>query len=205
MLQRSMLPANTTLDAVISPASFALVSKRAAELGLPAEPLKRFKPWALALMLASLEWQKAGFDGELGLDRYLYDQARTAGKRIQGLETAEFQISRFDDLPLDQQARLLAETLEDLDHEMANLTTLVDAWKAGDVSQVERLVLDDVKEEPWMYQRLLVERNRMWMPKIEQLFARPRPAFLAVGAAHLVGPDGLLALLQAKGYRVEQL
>ena len=97
MLARGMLPANTTLDAVISPATFALVATRAKELGLPVEPLKRFKPWSLALMLASLQWQKAGFDGELGLDRHFYDQARADGKRVQGLETVEFQISRLDE------------------------------------------------------------------------------------------------------------
>ena len=55
-----------------------------------------------------------------------------------------------------------------------------------------------------MYQRLLVERNRNWLPQIEALFARPRPAFVVVGAAHLVGPDGLIAMLKAKGARVDQ-
>jgi uncharacterized protein YbaP (TraB family) len=205
MLQRSMLPANTTLDAVISPATFALVAKRTKDIGLPIEPLKRFKPWSLALMLSSLEWQKAGFDAEIGLDRHFYDQARAEGKTIQGLETADFQISRFDELPFDQQERLLSETLNGVDTEMASLTTLVQAWKAGDVVAVEQIVLKDVKQDPMMYQRLLVERNRNWMPRLEALFARPKPAFVVVGAAHLVGPDGLVSLLKAKGYRVEQL
>jgi uncharacterized protein YbaP (TraB family) len=56
-----------------------------------------------------------------------------------------------------------------------------------------------------MYQRLLVERNKNWMPKIEALFTRRGRALVVVGAAHLVGPDGLLAMLKAKGYTVEQL
>jgi uncharacterized protein YbaP (TraB family) len=205
MLARSMLPANTSLDSVISPATFALVTKRAKDLGLPLEPLKRFKPWSLALMLSSLEWQKAGFDAELGIDRHFYDQARTEGKQTQGLETAEYQISRFDEIALDQQERLLAETLKDVDTEMSNLTTLVRAWKSGDAVAVEQIVLKDVKQDPLMYQRLLVERNRNWMPRLEALLTRPKPAFVVVGAAHLVGPDGLVALLKAKGYRVEQM
>jgi uncharacterized protein YbaP (TraB family) len=65
-------------------------------------------------------------------------------------------------------------------------------------------MLADVKQNPLMYERLLVERNRNWLPELEKLVARPRPAFVVVGAAHLVGPDGLIALLSAKGYRVEQ-
>jgi uncharacterized protein len=204
MLARSMLPANTALDSVVSPATFALVASRAQELGLPVEPLKRFKPWSLALMLSSLQWQKAGFDGELGLDRHFYDQARAEQKPIQGLETPEYQLSRLDGLTMEQQERLLGETLKDLDHELANLTMLVQAWKNGDVTQVETIVLADVKEEAVMYERLLVERNRNWMPEIEKLLSRPRPSFIVVGAAHLVGPDGLIAQLSAKGYRVEQ-
>ena len=155
-------------------------------------------------MIASLQWQKAGFDGELGLDRHFYDQARADGKRVQGLETAAFQISRLDEMTMEQQERLLSETLKDLDNELANLTTLVQAWKAGDAAEVERIVLADVKQNPLMYERLLVERNRNWLPELEKLVARPRPAFVVVGAAHLVGPDGLIALLSAKGYRVEQ-
>jgi uncharacterized protein YbaP (TraB family) len=204
MLARGMLPANTTLDAVVSPETFALVAERAKALGLPLEPLKRFKPWSLALMLPSLEWQKAGFDGELGLDRHFYDQAQMDRKPVQGLETAAFQIAQLDGIAMDQQEHLLAGTLKDLDNELANLSTLVQAWKSGDVESVERIVLADVRQEPLIYQRLLVDRNRTWLPEIEKLLTRPRPALVVVGAAHLVGPDGLIALLTARGYRLEQ-
>jgi uncharacterized protein YbaP (TraB family) len=85
------------------------------------------------------------------------------------------------------------------------VTALADAWKNGDAATVERIVLQDLRQEPRMYERLLVERNRTWLPLIEELFARPGRAFVVVGAAHLVGPDGLLALLKARGYAVEQL
>ena len=65
--------------------------------------------------------------------------------------------------------------------------------------------MEDLKEEPVIYERLLVERNRNWLPQIEALFARRTPALVVVGAAHLVGPDGLLKMLQGKGYAIEQL
>jgi uncharacterized protein YbaP (TraB family) len=155
-------------------------------------------------MLVQVEWQKTGFDPELGLDKHFYDQAKADGKRTEGLETAEYQISRLDGMSMEQQEHLLSESLKDLDAERANMTRLVDAWRAGDAPAVERIVLSELKQEPLLYQRLLVERNRNWIPKIEALFARPRPAFVVVGAAHLVGPDGLIALLRAKGYTVEQ-
>ena len=204
LLTRGMLPAGQSLEKVVSPATFAEVTRRVAGLGLPIEPLTRFKPWSLALTLAAMEWQKAGFDAELGLDKHFYDLARSGAKQVQGLETAEYQISRFDGLSMEQQERLLADTLKDADTEMANVRALAGAWKAGDAPTVERFVLEDLQQDPEMYQRLLVERNRNWMPKIEALFNRSGHAFIVVGAAHLVGPDGLIAMLRAKGYTVEQ-
>jgi uncharacterized protein len=204
-LARGMLPSTTPLDKVVSASTYALVAKRASDLGLPIEPFKLLKPWMVALMLVQVEWQKAGFDPELGLDKHFYDQAKTDGKQTQGLETAEYQISRLDGMPMDQQEHLLSESLRDLDAEQANMTKLIDAWRAGDAAGVERIVLAELKQEPLLYQRLLVERNRNWLPKIEALFARPKHGLVIVGAAHLVGPDGLIAMLRAKGYTVEQL
>ena len=66
-------------------------------------------------------------------------------------------------------------------------------------------MLKDLQQEPELYKRLLVERNNNWMPKLDALFSRKGRSLVVVGAAHLVGPDGLLALLKAKGYRVEQI
>ena len=205
ILMKGMLPAGQTLDKVVSPATFRLVSERVKSLGLPIEPLTRFKPWALALTLLGLEWQAAGLDADLGLDKHFYDQAVAAGKEVQGLETIEFQISRFDDMSMEEQDRMLASTLAELETEKASVTTLANAWKAGDAPTVERIVLQDLRKEPGMYQRLLVDRNKDWLPKIEALSSRKGRSFVVVGAAHLVGPDGLLAMLKAKGYTIEQL
>jgi uncharacterized protein YbaP (TraB family) len=205
ILSRGMLPANQSLDKVLSPATLALVQKAAGDLGGIGGPLMRFKPWMLAIALQGIELAKAGFDPELGLDKHFYDQAKEGGKAVQGLETAEFQISRFDTMTMEQQDRMLAETLKELATETATVGKLGDAWKTGDVAAVERIALEDLKSDPLMYQRLLVERNKNWMPKVEALFARPGHALVVVGAAHLVGPDGLIAMLRAKGYTVEQL
>ena len=205
ILTRGMLPSNQSLDKVLSPATMALVKKAVGDLGDAGGPLMRFKPWMLAITLQGMELLKAGFDPALGLDQHFYDQAKAAGKSVQGLETVEFQISRFDGMTLEQQDRMLAETLKELQTETATVGKLGDAWKAGDVPAIERIALADLKSDPLMYQRLLVERNKNWMPKIEALFTRRGRALVVVGAAHLVGPDGLLAMLKAKGYTVEQL
>jgi uncharacterized protein YbaP (TraB family) len=205
VLSRGMLPGGQSLDKVLSPATLALVQKTVGDLGAPAGPLMRFKPWMLAIALQGMELAKIGFNPALGLDQHFYDRAKAGGKGVQGLETVEFQISRFDDMTAEQQDRMLAETLKELATEAAAVGKLGDAWKVGDVAAIERIALADLKSDPLMYQRLLVERNKNWMPKIEALFARRGRALVVVGAAHLVGPDGLIAMLKAKGYTVEQL
>jgi uncharacterized protein YbaP (TraB family) len=182
----------------------ALVNKTVGELGVPVDALKLLKPWMAALMLDALEWQKAGFDPDLGLDKHFYDSAKADGRPVQGLETVEYQLSMFDGMSPDQQDHMLSDTIKELGTEQESVTTVANAWRAGDAPAVERVVLQDLKSDPMMYQRLLVDRNRNWMPKIEALFARPRPSLVVVGAAHLVGPDGLLQMLKAKGYAIEQ-
>ena len=205
LLSRGLLTAGQSLDKVVSPSTYALVTKRVNDLGMPIEPLKRFKPWLLAITLVEMEWRKAGFDASLGLDRHFYDRARAEGKMVQGLETVEYQVSLFDGMTMEEQDRMLAESLEDLEQARANVFTLTGAWKAGDAAAVERIVLDDLKDDPVMYERLLVGRNRNWLPRIDALFTRNGRTFVVVGAAHLVGPDGLLAMFKAKGYQVDQL
>jgi uncharacterized protein YbaP (TraB family) len=205
MLMEGMLPSGQTLDKVLSPSTFAAVSKRMDGLGLPVEPLKRLKPWLLAITLLGMEWQKAGFEAELGLDKHFYDRARAERKSVQGLETVAFQISRFDEMTNDEQERLLLETLKELDTQQADVAKLANAWKNGDAATVERIVLQDLKSEPRLYQRMLVDRNRDWLPKIEALLAKGSRPMVVVGAAHLVGADGLLAMLRARGFSVEQL
>lgn len=204
MLTRGMMPAGQTLDAVLSPATLTQVREKVAELGLPLAPLQLFKPWSLALTLQGLEWQKAGLDPELGLDKHFYDRARQAGKTVQGLETLDFQLAQFDGMSMLEQDRLLASTLKEMATTKASVETLAQAWKAGDAAAIEKLTLDDMKAEPVVYQRLLVDRNRTWLPKIEALFSRPTPSLVIVGAAHLVGSEGVLARLRAKGYTVVQ-
>jgi uncharacterized protein len=205
LLARGMLPNAQTLDAILSPATLALLNKHLPDLGPMSEAIKRLKPWLVALTIEAVEWTKAGFDPNLGLDKHFYDRAVAENKAVQGLETMAFQVGLFDDMPMDQQDKLLASTLKDIDTEQANMSKLIGAWRDGEAATVERLVLSDLKAEPAVYKRLLVDRNRTWIPKIEELFARNGHALVIVGAAHLVGPDGLLAQLRAKGYSVEQM
>lgn len=207
MFTRAILPPGQSLDTVLSAPTLALVNARLKQPGLPlpAELLKQLKPWMLAITLLESEWSKAGFDADLGLDKHFYDRAMKMGKQVKGLETAAYQISRLDELPMPLQDKFLASTLTDIDKELGSISSLVSAWKNGEVETLEKLTLEDMQDEPVIYERLLLERNRNWLPQIEALFARPTPTLIVVGAAHLIGPDGLLKMLQSRGYAIEQM
>ena len=204
LLTRGQLPSSDSLDKILSPSTMELLKKRLDTLGALSQPLMRLRPWLLALMIDSLEWQKQGFDPNFGLDKHFYDQAKEDNKAVKGLETVNDQISIFESMSAQQQDQLLAETLKDIETEQANLNKMIAAWRIGDAAAVEKIVLTDIQKESDLYQRLLVNRNKNWMPRIEELFARKGHALVVVGAAHLVGPDGLLAMLKAKGYTIEQ-
>jgi uncharacterized protein YbaP (TraB family) len=84
------------------------------------------------------------------------------------------------------------------------VAAMIGAWRKGDASMLEKIALSSFDGYRGAYASLIVERNNNWIPQIEACMERPQPCFVVVGAAHLIGPDGLLVLLKQKGYRIEQ-
>jgi uncharacterized protein YbaP (TraB family) len=193
-----------TFDTVLSKETVALVNEQLKSVPGMSDLLRPMKPWVLTLMLTALQLQKNGLNPAIGLDQHFFDQAAAANKRVVGLETLDQQLEMFDAMPDAAQEQMLRSTLEDLNSNENELAQVLAAWKSGDAAAVEKNVLGGFKTLPAAYDALIVQRNRAWMPQMDTCLARQRPCFVVVGAAHLVGPDGLLALLQKKGYRVQQ-
>lgn len=181
---------------------------RAAQLaGLPggATTLEPMKPWLAALTLSVAPLLKAGLDPAEGVDKQLRTQMTAAGKPVHGLETAQQQIEFLADLPNSLQLAFLRDTLRDADKDVAELRSLVDAWKQGNVAAIAKLENDELKtQEPALYQELLVQRNTNWAAKIKDMLKQPGTVFVAVGAAHLAGPDSVQAQLAKLGITVQQ-
>jgi uncharacterized protein YbaP (TraB family) len=204
IMQRALLPGNTTIDHVVSTETSRTIIERAESTGLPAPAIRRMKPWMVAVTLLGAELRKGGFDPGLGLDRHFFDLAKARGLNIVGLETAAYQIERFDGLSSALQEAMLLETLEDVDRQRANARRLADAWAKGDTATLEDVLVNEFRKSPELYARLLTERNRNWLAPLERCFTGSPPCFVVVGAAHLLGPDGLVKLLSGQGYRVVQ-
>jgi uncharacterized protein YbaP (TraB family) len=100
---------------------------------------------------------------------------------------------------------MLLSTLDDLATARADMAKLTDLWQAGDVDGIARDFDAEMRATPLLRERLLVARNKRWADWIAGIMARPGKVFIAVGAGHLGGPDGLLAQLRARGLAVEKL
>lgn len=204
LLAKGIYGDGRTFEGAVSKDTAALVAARFKQTGLPMEMIRTMKPWMVMLMLTALEAQKAGLDAALGLDKYFYDKANAAKKAIVGLETAEFQIDRFDKMPDALQEQMLRSTLTELDAQADELKGMISAWQHGDTASLEKTVRASFAAYPAAYNSLIAERNRSWIPQLEKCLTQSTPCFVVVGAAHMVGADGLLNLLKVKGYRVEQ-
>lgn len=199
----ALLPEGQTLRTLLDGASYARVSEKAAAAGLPMLLLDRMKPWLAAMTLMVPELQHAGFDPAKGLDRHFYERAKAEGRPVRGLETTAYQLERMNGLPIAVQVEMLKAYLDDIDDQVRNLQALVRGWRTGDVAALEALLLKEFRAAPDLYDRLLVERNRNWVPGISQCVAA-EPCLVVVGGAHLLGPDSLVALLARAGFTVEQ-
>jgi uncharacterized protein YbaP (TraB family) len=156
--------------------------------------------WAAAIALARVD---ATGDPANGVDSALIDDF--TGRPVRELEGLRGQLSIFDRLPETQQRAMLAAVVRGSETARKDPERLQRAWLAGDAAIIEQSTHEGFLAEPALREALLTGRNRRWaaaiIPVLEQA---PRP-LIAVGAAHLVGPDGLAALLEAKGYRVRRL
>jgi uncharacterized protein len=204
LLAKGLYGDGRTFESAVSKETATMVAQYFKQTGLPMEMIRPMKPWMLMLMLTAFELQKVGLDASLGLDKYFYDKAMAVTKPVIGLETAEFQIDRFDKMPDVVQEQMLRSTLTELNAQSNELKSMIVAWQRGDTATLEKSVRSSFAAYPAAYTSLIAERNRNWIPQLQMCLASPTPCFVVVGAAHMVGPDGLLALLQQKGYKVEQ-
>lgn len=203
MAAKALLQDGQTLKSLLDPALYARVSEKAVGAGFPMMLLDRMKPWLVAVTLMLPELQAAGFDPAQGLDRHFYERGKADARPFRALETAAFQIDRMNGLSMPAQVQMLSAYLDDVDVQVKSVKELVAGWRTGDVPALEKLLLGEMRESAEVYQRLLVDRNQSWVPKIAE--CQPSaPCLVVVGGAHLLGPDSVVALLARSGFTVEQ-
>ena len=166
---------------------------------------QKMKPWFMAVNLSLLAVMSHGMDPNSGVDKFLEGLARTDKKILSGLETPAEQMAALTDHPLNVQSAMLSETLDQLDNFKTIMNNYLAAWGSGDGVRIGQTMLNDMKKYQGMYDALLVQRNKNWIPALEAHIKSGKTTLVVVGAAHLVGPDSVLRMLQDKGYKVEKI
>lgn len=181
------------------------LARVAAGYGVPLASLEQVKPWMVAVMFAILPLQQAGYDQNAGIDRILKKQAESEGDKIFGFETAEEQVRFFAELPEREQIAFLDETLSDAEKGTAQLEKLARAWIDGDNETISNILVNEFKKDsPALYEKLVVQRNITWSKKVAEILKGSGVQQIAVGAAHLAGPDSVQMQLIRRGIKVER-
>lgn len=205
MLQQLTYTDERTLKSVLNDEAYNALTEYTEALGLPLMMLEKFKPGMIISTLQVLDFQRLGFTPQ-GVDMHFNTRARADGKTIGQFETIQEQIGFLASMGEGDESEFILLSLKDLENTDNLMNDMIAAWRAGDSEQLSKLFVDDMKQQaPALYQSLLVSRNLDWLPDIEAMLRDSDTEFVLVGAAHLVGEEGLVALLAAKGYEVTRL
>jgi uncharacterized protein YbaP (TraB family) len=208
MMQAAMLPPDQALRTQVDAETWTKLEAYAQANGLPLEMFAHTEPWFVALLVTVTEMQKLGLDPEQGLDRQLAARAVAAGKATSGLESVGEQIAALHSMTPEEQRQALQESLQEAAKFKLEMDDLHALWRSGDDTGLFDRMGRELREKyPALYQRVDVDRNRAWLPKVKAMLDAQRSddALVVVGSLHLLGEDGLVSQLQRSGYRVERL
>lgn len=182
---------------------YARLQRHAAARSLPPKVCDPYRAWFCALSLELVAYAGAGFSAALGLDRHYHARARADGKTLAWLEAPDAHLALFTALSPRLGEALLTQVLDESEDPVLSPRHIYEAWRRGDTRLLESEIEAMRRDYPELHARLLADRNRAWLAILEPLLRGASPQLIVVGAAHLPGPDGLVPLLAARGFRIE--
>jgi uncharacterized protein YbaP (TraB family) len=198
-------PPGETLDAHLDAATIAALRRRLSQTGIPYAAARTFRPWLLATLLTLREMERLGYRASLGVDRYFAQKAADRTKPVRALESVDEQVALFAGMPDAIQVHMLRDALAKLDDVAAHLPRVLDHWRRGEAVAVDAALVAPLRRDsPELYRRLFAERNARMASEVAGYLERGGTYFVVVGSGHLVGPAGVLDLLEDRGYRPVQ-
>ena len=206
IFERGRLPEGKTFAELVSPSTFKAVEKRFEKRHLPIADWLGWEPWVVSLALASDRLEHEGFSRAEGVERKLTADALNARKKTRGLETTREQIERLDALPIATQELLLRDAVIE-GKRAAPVDTLEAAWLRGDLAALAREIFASPTgpDAEAFFEAVYFARNRDFADDIARLIDAGGRWFVAIGAGHMVGDQGIPQLLVARGLRVERV
>lgn len=205
LMTKAFMKNGKTLKDLLSEEDYAFVHQKMEEKGMAAGMFEKLKPMFLTMMLSNDEggnpMSKDKNSKMTAVEMELWRIAKKQKAKSAGLETAEYQMGVFDAIPYEAQAKMLVESLRSTEGSGDELAKMVEMYKAQDITAMQQMISGD--EGMGNYEdELLGNRNRNWIPVMGRMM-REETVFFAVGAGHLGGPGGVIALLRKEGYKVE--
>jgi uncharacterized protein YbaP (TraB family) len=195
----------TTLADIMGAELYAMAEDAAAVIDIPLDMLAQSEPWLAAMTIELMMLYRIGFNPMLGVEMTMLNRATADGKPVEGLETVDEQLAFLDGLPLEAQREMLLQTLDQGASLNESVDDMIDAWHRGDTAALETDLLGSIEAQPELHEALLVSRNRRWAETILAWLDDDRDYLVIVGALHLVGDDGVPALLADEGIGIQQL
>lgn len=206
IINKAFMKDGMTLGDLLSKEEYQLVATHFEDLGLPMMFMDRIKPMFLSI-LAGDDVQPGSFDNGtmVSYEMELNELANARNMTKGGLETIDYQLEIFDKIPYQDQADMLLEAIQYADSSDSNpLDIYTEVYRAQNIKRMHDMTLEEESGMMKFADILLYDRNRNWIGKIDQLTAEA-PTFFAVGAGHLGGQQGVLALLKEAGFTVEPI
>jgi uncharacterized protein len=195
-----------TLKDVMPAQDYAVVHAALVEKGMGAGMFERMKPMFLSMLLLQGEEGESAQQGKTtSVEMELYRVARKSRIKSGGLETTDYQLGIFDKIPYEAQANMLLKALKDAESGTEgpdSFAEMVRLYKTEDITGMQKMVSSQEQGLSEYEDLLLGNRNRNWIPIMGEMM-KAQPTFFAVGAGHLGGGEGVVALLRKAGYRVE--
>jgi len=184
VMTMGVLPKGTTLRSLLSEGQKASFEEAMGKLSVPPAAFDQFEPWYAGMMMSMLPLLQQGYSPDAGVEKVLLTKA--GEKDQQALETIEFQISVFDELPQESQIGFLIDATNGIDEIKPMLDKMVAEWVEGDADALAKLMNEGLTD-PAVAVSLLYMRNRNWADWIDTRLDIPGTVFIAVGAGHLAG------------------
>lgn len=209
LISKAFMPDGITLRTLLTPEDYALVRSKMDEKGLPLTMLERMKPMFLSTMFGTDEdgavlSETRGSEAMTSIELELYKIAKGQNIPSAGLETARYQMAIFDSIPYEAQAKMLVENLRSTTGGNSEFEKMVEMYRQQDIAQMQTMVVSEDSGLKNFEDILLARRNRNWIAPMSRMMLE-KPTFFAVGAGHLGGLEGVIALLRGQGFRVEAI
>ena len=205
LMSKGMYTGGDTLEKKLSKESYAFLVKYCNDRSMSIELFQNFKPWMVTMTLLVLELEKNGITSADGLDMYFHNKAKKDGKQTGGLEDVYKHVELVSSFDEEFDESIIESFIQEAGELQVVIDGLIKSWMTGDEAGIDEFLAVNMRKEfPELYEKLLTDRNRNWIPRLEALINSGKRTLVIVGVGHLVGEESVISLLKSRGYKIKK-